>query len=243
MYHSQFLLNASNLKCSNSSFWIPVRASDKHIAHQEEYSDSEDEGDNRRDVHHAKEVKRSRKRAKGSATPVEKMVPNGVENAVNDNSKSSAVSNENSSKPSTSPVEDKVKPKSSTSTPKEGSPQTVASVTAEVSTEPAPEQEASRKRCSLQFIKLKMTKLSDNLVGTLSVSKCAVSNVRNKEITQICYNLYSLHFQWYGPWFKCWYPLLITSPEAAEGPPASKDGDTEEAMEVEESEAPTNTEG
>lgn len=152
MFHSQYLLNVSNLKCSNLSCWIPVRASDKHIAHQEEYSDSEDEGDNRRDVHHAKEVKRSRKRAKGSATPVEKMVPNGVENAVNDDSKSSAVSNESSStKPSTSPVEEKEKPKSSTSTPREGSPQTVASVTAEVSTEPAPEQEASRKRCLLLF--------------------------------------------------------------------------------------------
>lgn len=85
---------------------------------------------------------------KGSATPVEKMVTNGVENAINDDSKSSAVTNDNlSSKPSTSPVEDKEKPKSSTSTPKEGSPQTVASTTAEVSTEPSPEQEASRKRC------------------------------------------------------------------------------------------------
>jgi len=76
------------------------------------------------------------------------MVQNGVENTVNEDSKSSVVSNENSSKPSTSPAEEKEKPKSSTSTPKEGSPQTVASVTAEVSTEPAPEQEASRKRCS-----------------------------------------------------------------------------------------------
>ena len=83
---------------------------------------------------------------------IEKMVTNGtVENAVtNDDSKPSGnLSNENSSsKPSTSPVEsEKEKPKSSSSTPKEGSPQTVASVTAEVSTEPAPEQEASRKRC------------------------------------------------------------------------------------------------
>ena len=77
------------------------------------------------------------------------MVQNGVENTVNEDSKSSVVSNENSSsKPNTSPAEEKEKPKSSTSTPKEGSPQTVASVTAELSTEPAPEQEASRKRCS-----------------------------------------------------------------------------------------------
>ncbi|XP_020619493.1 histone deacetylase 1-like [Orbicella faveolata] len=173
------VLESDNEEDMESDRRISIRASDKHIAHQEEYSDSEDEGDNRRDVHHAKEVKRSRKRAKGSATPVEKMVPNGVENAVNDDSKSSAVSNESSStKPSTSPVEEKEKPKSSTSTPREGSPQTVASVTAEVSTEPAPEQEASRK-----------------------------------------------------------------SPEVAEGPPASKDGNTEEAMEVEESEAPANTDG
>ena len=36
--------------------------------------------------------------------------------------------------------------------------------------------------------------------------------------------------------------MLFVSPEAAEGPPASKD-DTEEAMEVQESEAPTNTDG
>lgn len=134
-------------------FSIPVRASDKHIAHQEEYSDSEDEGDNRRDIHLVKEPKRSRKRPKGSVMAIEKMVTNGtVENAVtNDDSKPSGnLSNENSSsKPSTSPVEsEKEKPKSSSSTPKEGSPQTVASVTAEVSTEPAPEQEASRKRCS-----------------------------------------------------------------------------------------------
>ena len=148
MEHNQFLLRVNNLRCFNTSFCIPVRASDKHIAHQEEYSDSEDEGDNRRDVHHAKESKRSRKRAKGTATPVEKMVTNGVDNAINDDPKSSAVTNENSSsKPSTSPVEEKEKPKSATSTPKEGSPQTVASITAEVSTEPAPEQEASRKRC------------------------------------------------------------------------------------------------
>lgn len=145
-FHWEWL---NNLHCFNTSFCIPVRASDKHISHPSEYSDSEDEGDNRRDVHHAKEVKRSRKRAKGSATPVEKMVANGVDNAVNDDSKSTAVANENSSsKPSTSPVEEKEKPKSSTSTPKEGSPQTVASVAAEVSTEPAPEQEASRKRCA-----------------------------------------------------------------------------------------------
>ena len=111
-------------------------------------------------------MKRSRKRAKGSATPVEKMVPNGVESAANDDSKSSAVSNENSStKPSTSPVEEKEKPKSSTSTPREGSPQTVASVTAEVSTEPAPEQEASRKRWPFVLsYQVEMTLLSDNLV-------------------------------------------------------------------------------
>ena len=179
MYHSQFLVSASNLRCSNWSCWIPVRASDKHVAHQEEYSDSEDEGDNRRDVHHVKEVKRSRKRAKGSATPVEKMVQNGVENTVNEDSKSSIVSNENSSsKPSTSPAEEKEKPKSSTSTPKEGSPQTVASVTAEVSTEPAPEQEASRKRCSF-LVSLSSYKWVNyqfwfsRMNGYFSVSKCA----------------------------------------------------------------------
>lgn len=59
----------------------------------------------------------------------------------------------------------------------------------------------------------------------------------------MCYNLCILHFQWFGPRFKCWYPLLIRSPEVAEGLPASKDGNTEEAMEVEESEAPANTDG
>ncbi|XP_027036585.1 histone deacetylase 1-like [Pocillopora damicornis] len=158
---------------------ISIRASDKHVAPQEELSDSEDEGDSRRDIQAPKEPKRSRKRPKVSSTPVEKMVTNGVENTVNDDSKPSAVSNENtpSSKPSTSPVEEKEKPKSSTSTPKEGSPQTVASVTSEMSTEPPPEQEASRK-----------------------------------------------------------------SPEAAESATTGKE-DTEEAMEVQESDAPPNTDG
>ena len=125
--------------------FIAVRSSDKHISHPEEYSDSEDEGDNRRDAHLAKESKR--KRRKGAGTPIEKMVTNGVENAANEDTKPSSLSNDSSStKPSTSPVEDKDKPKSSNDTPKEGSPQTVASSTAEMSTEPAPEQEASRKR-------------------------------------------------------------------------------------------------
>lgn len=75
------------------------------------------------------------------------MVTNGVENSVNEDTKSSSLSNDIlSSKPSTSPVEDKDKPKSSNNTPKEGSPQTVASTTAEMSTEPTPEQETNRKR-------------------------------------------------------------------------------------------------
>lgn len=158
---------------------ISIRASDKHVAPQEELSDSEDEGDNRRDIQVPKEPKRSRKRPKVSTMPVEKMVTNGVENTVNDDSKPSAVSNENtpSSKPSSSPVDEKEKPKSSTSTPKEGSPQTIASVTSEMSTEPVPDQEASRK-----------------------------------------------------------------SPEAAESASAGKE-DTEEAMEVHESDNPPNTDG
>ena len=37
--------------------------------------------------------------------------------------------------------------------------------------------------------------------------------------------------------------MLIDSPEAAEGSPAAGKGDPEEAMEVQESEAPTNTDG
>ena len=145
-------------------FFLTVRASDKHVAPQEELSDSEDEGDSRRDIQAPKEPKRSRKRPKVSSTPVEKMVTNGVENTVNDDSKPSAMSNENtpSSKPSTSPVEEKEKPKSSTSTPKEGSPQTVASVTSEMSTEPPPEQEASRKRYTF-FLLLFLNQVSNFL--------------------------------------------------------------------------------
>lgn len=74
------------------------------------------------------------------------MVTNGVGNNYDD-SKSSGLSNDIlSSKPSPSPVEDKDKPKNTNDTPKEGSPQTVASTTAEMSTEPTPEQEANRKR-------------------------------------------------------------------------------------------------
>lgn len=96
------------------------------------------------------------------------MVTNGVENAVNDDTKPSALSNENSSssKPSTSPVEEKDKPKSSTSTPKEGSPQTVANVTSEMSTEPAPEQEVSRKRYS-SFLQLALNQVS-NMIATIN---------------------------------------------------------------------------
>ncbi|XP_068679159.1 histone deacetylase 1-like [Montipora foliosa] len=121
---------------------ISMRASDKHISNPEEFSDSEDEGDNRRDIHIAKEGNK-RKRRKGAATPVEKMVANGVENY--EDTKSSILSNDMSSlKGSTSPVEEKEKPKISNETSKEGSPQTVAISTAESSTDQPPEQEANR---------------------------------------------------------------------------------------------------
>lgn len=118
--------------------------SDKHISNPEEYSDSEDEGDNRRDIHVAKEGNKG-KRRKVAATPVEQMVTNGVGNY--EDSKSLSLSNDiSSSKNSSSPVEEKEKPKSTVDVPKESSPQTVASSTAESSTEPPPEQETSRKR-------------------------------------------------------------------------------------------------
>lgn len=130
----------------NSCFFIAVRASDKHISNPEEYSDSEDEGDNRRDIHMVKESNK-RKRRKGAGTPIQKMVTNGVENAANEDTKATSLSNDVSfSKASTSPVEDKEKAKTSNDSPKEGSPQTVANTTAEATTEPAPEQEANRKR-------------------------------------------------------------------------------------------------
>ena len=88
------------------------------------------------------------RRKKRKGTPIEKMVTNGVENAVNEDAKPASLSNDtSSSKSSPTPVEDKDKAKSSTEdTPKEGSLQTVASATSEMSTEPTPEQEASRKR-------------------------------------------------------------------------------------------------
>ncbi|XP_029212515.2 histone deacetylase 1-like isoform X2 [Acropora millepora] len=122
---------------------ISMRMSDKHISNPEEYSDSEDEGDNRRDIHVAKEGNKG-KRRKVAATPVEQMVTNGVGNY--EDSKSLSLSNDiSSSKNSSSPVEEKEKPKNTVDVPKESSPQTVASSTAESSTEPPPEQEASRK--------------------------------------------------------------------------------------------------
>ena len=125
----------------SSYFSFAVRDSDKHISNPEEYSDSEDEGDNRRDNHVPKESRR--KKRKTTATPVEKMVTNGVENT--EETKPPKMVKE--SNPSTSPVEEKEKAKSSTEgTPNEGSPQTVANPTTEMTTEPTPEQEASRKR-------------------------------------------------------------------------------------------------
>lgn len=60
-------------------FYIVVRALDKYIFNLEEFLDSEDEGDNRRDIYIVKEGNK-RKRRKGIVILVEKMVVNGVEN-------------------------------------------------------------------------------------------------------------------------------------------------------------------
>lgn len=60
-------------------FYIVVWVLDKYIFNLEEFLDSEDEGDNRRDIYIVKEGNKC-KRWKGIVILVEKMVVNGVEN-------------------------------------------------------------------------------------------------------------------------------------------------------------------
>lgn len=117
-----------------------VRASDKRIACEEEFSDSEDEGDGRRDNQSSREG-RSRKRKQ----PVENMVTNGENNS--DDSKSGAANNQSSTKPAEVKTESKAKSASGSNTPKEGSPKTVGSATAAESTaDSRAAQDTNRKR-------------------------------------------------------------------------------------------------
>ena len=131
------------------NFVNTVRASDKRIQCEEEFSDSEDEGEGgRRDNYSNKEGSRNRKRPRH--TPVEKMVSNGTDGSSTQDPKPAATTPPpvaangaatNSEKPT--------KPSSRSSSPKEQSPKTEASNTADVSTEPSPAQEADRKRWEL----------------------------------------------------------------------------------------------
>lgn len=133
-------------------FCFPVRASDKRIACEEEFSDSEDEGEGRRDNQTGR-VGRSRKRNR--TYPIENMVANGnAENANDDDETRSTGSNNannGASKPATTAVapENKTKPSSGSPSPREGSPKTVGSTTAAENTEETTtEPEASRTRYS-----------------------------------------------------------------------------------------------
>lgn len=129
---------------------IPVRDSDRRIQCEEEFSDSEDEGEGgRRDVYSNREGGRSRKRAR--PTPVEKMVSNGTETSNNEETKPAPAATAPAPVAAAAngpPTADNPTKSlgSSSSSPKEASPKTEASNTAEVSTEPTQTQEASRKR-------------------------------------------------------------------------------------------------
>lgn len=106
-----------------------VRASDKRIACDEEFSDSEDEGEGgRKDIHsHHKS-----KRQKVNMQPVEKMVANGTESTNGEGNKSMS----NSSSALSKLTEEKVKSQntsantskssSAASSPKAASPKTVS---------------------------------------------------------------------------------------------------------------------
>lgn len=130
-----FSHTGSFIKYPNKHFCFQVRASDKRIACEEEFSDSEDEGDGRRDNQTGREG-RSRKRNR--TYPIENMVANGnAENANGgDETRSTGSNNANNgaSKPAAAP-ENKTKPSSGSPTPMEGSPKTVGSTTAAENTE------------------------------------------------------------------------------------------------------------
>lgn len=136
--------NASSFFNFNLLLFL-VRSSDKRIACEEEFSDSEDEGDGRRDNQSAREG-RSRKRNR--AHPVENMVTNGNTENANGDEISSSNGAANSQSTDIKP-ESKVKSTSESNTPKEGSPKTVGSTTAAESTADdatSQPQDVSRKR-------------------------------------------------------------------------------------------------
>ena len=126
-----------------------VRASDKRIACDEEFSDSEDEGDGgRKDVH----VHHKKKRQRINTQAVEKMVTNGTESTNGEDAKPLS----NSASGTTKSTEEKAKLQNTSSntsksssaanSAKAASPKTIGSTTADQPSESTEAQETDKKR-------------------------------------------------------------------------------------------------